>query len=144
MNDSILTPASANIFEDLGFSPEEAGHLLIRADLMLAIRRHIESQSWTIEQAATEYQVSSDRIKALLKGKINDFTIEQLITWLHQFDVSSSSIALSKTLIASIKNSFLITKSPIVPFRKLLFTHGKELFVSEKLLFALKKLDLIL
>ena len=84
MTNSILTPASANIFEDLGFSPEESENLLIRADLMLSIRRRIEDQNWTIEQAAIKYQTSSDRIEALLNGKINDFTIEQLIALLHR------------------------------------------------------------
>ena len=84
MANSILTPASANIFEDLGFSPEEAEHLIIRADLMLSIRGRIENQNWTIEQAAIKYQTSADRIEALLNGKINDFTIEQLITWLRR------------------------------------------------------------
>ena len=84
MTNSILTPASTNIFEDLGFSPEESENLLIRADLMLSIRRRIEGQNWTIEQAAIKYQTSPDRIEALLNGKINDFTIEQLIAWLHR------------------------------------------------------------
>jgi predicted XRE-type DNA-binding protein len=84
MTNSILTPAAPNIFEDLGFSPEESEHLLIRADLMLEIRRCIDHQQWTIEQAALKCQTSSDRIEALLNGKINDFTIEQLIIWLRR------------------------------------------------------------
>jgi hypothetical protein len=61
MANSILTPDSANIFEDLRFSPEEAEHLIIRADLMLSIRRRIENQNWIIEQAAIKYQTSADR-----------------------------------------------------------------------------------
>ena len=31
-----VTRSSGNVFRDLGFDPEEAEHLLIRADLMLA------------------------------------------------------------------------------------------------------------
>ena len=34
-----------------------------------------------------EYQTSSDRIEALLNEKINDFTIEQLIAWLHRSEM---------------------------------------------------------
>jgi predicted XRE-type DNA-binding protein len=79
MTESILLPAAANIFEDLGFPAQEAEHLIIRADLMLQIRRRIQSQNWTIDQATTQYNTSADRIEALLNGKIGEFTIEQLI-----------------------------------------------------------------
>jgi predicted XRE-type DNA-binding protein len=82
MPESILTPAAANIFEDLGFPTEEAAHLIIRADLMLEMRRRIETQNWTTEQAAVRFNTSYDRIEALLKGKIGEFTTEQLITML--------------------------------------------------------------
>ncbi len=79
MTKSSLTPASANIFEDLGFPPQEAEHLMIRADLMLQVRRHIEAQQWTTEQAASKCQTSIDLIESLMQGKIGQFTIEQLI-----------------------------------------------------------------
>jgi predicted XRE-type DNA-binding protein len=82
MPESILTPAAANIFEDLGFPTEEAAHLIIRADLMLEIRRRIETQNWTTDQAAIRFNTSRDRIEALLKGKIGEFTTEQLIAML--------------------------------------------------------------
>ena len=82
MTKSILTPASANIFEDLGFPPQEADHLIIRADLILQIRRRIQAQHWTTEQAAIQCNTTIDRIEALLQGKIGEFTIEQLITLL--------------------------------------------------------------
>jgi predicted XRE-type DNA-binding protein len=82
MPESILTPAAANIFEDLGFPTEEAAHLIIRADLMLEMRRRIETQNWTTDQAAVRFNTSCDRIEALLKGKIGEFTTEQLIAML--------------------------------------------------------------
>jgi predicted XRE-type DNA-binding protein len=41
-----------NVFEDLGFAPEEGLNLKIRADLMLNIKRFIQSQEWTQKQAA--------------------------------------------------------------------------------------------
>ena len=42
-----VTPSSGNVFRDLGFSAQEAEHLVIRADLLIQIqkvvttRRHI-------------------------------------------------------------------------------------------------------
>jgi predicted XRE-type DNA-binding protein len=82
MSNTTIIQGSDNIFEDLGFSPEESQHLIIRADLMLQIRRIIQNQNWTVEQAAIEFGVSPDRIQSLLKGKIGEFTIEQLISLL--------------------------------------------------------------
>jgi predicted XRE-type DNA-binding protein len=82
MTEPILTPASPNIFEDLGFSPQEAEYLIVRADLMLKIRTIIQAQSWDLDQAATQFDTTPDRIQALLNGKVAEFTIEQLITLL--------------------------------------------------------------
>jgi predicted XRE-type DNA-binding protein len=82
MTESTVTPAFANIFEELGFSASESEHLIIRADLMLQIRRRIQTQQWSVEQAATQCQTDPDRIEALMQGKIGEFTIEQLITLL--------------------------------------------------------------
>jgi predicted XRE-type DNA-binding protein len=38
-----VTQGSPNVFDDLGFAPEEALNLKIRADLMLNIKRYIQS-----------------------------------------------------------------------------------------------------
>jgi len=79
MTNSTIIPDSPNIFEDLGFPAQEAEHLIIRADLMLQIRRLIQTHNWTLEQTATQLGETADRIQAILSGKIGDFTIEQLI-----------------------------------------------------------------
>jgi predicted XRE-type DNA-binding protein len=89
MNEPILTPASPNIFEDLGFSPREAEYLIVRADLMLKIRAIIQSQRWNLEQAAAQFDTTTDRIQALLNGKVAEFTIEQLIADLYWYESPS-------------------------------------------------------
>ena len=33
-----ITPSTGNVFRDLGFPREEAEHLLIRSDLMIAVQ----------------------------------------------------------------------------------------------------------
>ncbi len=40
MSDNQITIESANVFEDLGFSGQEAENLRIRSDLMLQIMTH--------------------------------------------------------------------------------------------------------
>ncbi len=55
MNEYIHIPmqkGKSNVFEDLGFEPEIATNLKIRADLILDLQRYIQQQSWTQEQSA--------------------------------------------------------------------------------------------
>lgn len=81
-NKTLIEPGSSNVFEDLGFVPEEAANLKIRADLMLTLRQYIETQGWTLENTAQFFNQTSDRIKDLISGEIDEFTIEQLVTLL--------------------------------------------------------------
>jgi predicted XRE-type DNA-binding protein len=64
-----MTPGSCNVFADLGFSPEEASLLQIRADLMNELRLVIETRGWTQTAAARELGVSQQRIGDLVRGK---------------------------------------------------------------------------
>ena len=52
------TPGSGNVFADLGFSPEEAALLQMRADLMNELRQVIEAHGWTQVAAARELGIS--------------------------------------------------------------------------------------
>jgi predicted XRE-type DNA-binding protein len=58
-----IAPSSGNVFADLGFSPEEAAILQMRADLMADLRKFITS-----------------RISDLARGKWERFSLEMLIT----------------------------------------------------------------
>ena len=46
------TIGSHNVFLDLGFEPEEAENLLIRADLMINVRSYIGQKDWSVDTAA--------------------------------------------------------------------------------------------
>ena len=76
------TEGSANVFEDLGFEREEAANLKIRADLMLDLRRYIEQQGWTQEQAAHYFGETQPRISNLMRGEIDRFSVDKLIKML--------------------------------------------------------------
>src|SRR5476651_13041 len=56
--DSIMTPSSGNVFEDVGFPPEEARNLLLRADLMISIEQLIERRKLTQAKAAKLFGVT--------------------------------------------------------------------------------------
>lgn len=79
MTENIID-SSGNIFIDLGFPPDEAAVLQMRADLMTDIRKFIEAKNLTQVKAAEIFGVSQSRISDLVRGKWEKFSLEMLIT----------------------------------------------------------------
>ena len=77
-----ISKGSENVFEDLGFAPEEAANLKIRADLMLDLRTFIENKGWTQAQTAAFFGETQPRISNLMKGEIRRFSVDKLINML--------------------------------------------------------------
>ena len=65
MTDYSMTVGSHNIFQDLGFSPQEAENLRLRSQLMSEVTDLIESRHWTIEESADYLGESVEVIEAL-------------------------------------------------------------------------------
>ena len=78
MKDSI--PSSGNVFVDLGFSPEEAALMTMRAQLMTDLRGLLADRGWTQAQAAAALGVSQSRISDLVRGKWQQFSLDMLVT----------------------------------------------------------------
>ena len=74
------TKSSGNVFTDLGFAPDEAAILKMRADLMADLRSFIEAKKLTQAQAAQMLGVSQSRVSDLVRGKWEKFSLEMLIT----------------------------------------------------------------
>lgn len=72
----------SNVFEDLGFDKEEANNLTIRADLMLDLRKFIQSNNWTQAEAAVFFGETQPRISNLMNGDIDRFAIDKLVQML--------------------------------------------------------------
>ena len=68
-----------NIFEDLGFEPDEAVNLKIRADLILELQRYIKKQNWTQQEAAIFFYETQPRVSNLMNGDIERFSIDKLV-----------------------------------------------------------------
>lgn len=68
-----------NIFDDLGFNPEEAANLKIRADLILDLQKYIKKQGWTQQEAANFFNETPARISNLMSGDIERFSIDKLV-----------------------------------------------------------------
>ena len=74
--------STGNVFRDLGFSPEEAVSLRIRADLMVRLRQFIQRRKLTQAAAAKLLGVTQPRVSDLVRGKIDLFSIDTLIDML--------------------------------------------------------------
>ena len=74
-----VTPAGRSVFYDLGFDEAEARVLEMRADLVAALREHIEKRGWTQSEAAKKLGGTQPRISALMKGAWRDFSADMLL-----------------------------------------------------------------
>ena len=74
--------SSGNVFRDLGFPIEEAESLRLRADLMVQIRRLIETRRLTQSAAAKIFGVTQPRVSDLVRGRIDLFSIDTLVDML--------------------------------------------------------------
>lgn len=75
-----IVPSSGNVFADLGFPPEEAAILAMRADLMAQLRLVVEKRGWTQVEAAKVLGVSQSRVSDLMRGKWDKFSLDMLVT----------------------------------------------------------------
>lgn len=82
MNDETMTPASNNIFVDLGFEPEEALNLKLRSQLMIELDRFIHDRRLTQQQAADLLGIQQSRVSDLVRGKIGRFSVDTLVNLL--------------------------------------------------------------
>jgi predicted XRE-type DNA-binding protein len=90
-----LTRSSGNVFRDLGFPPEEAEHLRVRADLMIKIEKALRARSLTQAEAAKIMGVSQPRVSNLLRGRIELFSSDALIDMLARLGVRVRLVATS-------------------------------------------------
>jgi predicted XRE-type DNA-binding protein len=69
-----------NVFADLGFPPEEATLLFMRATLMANLRETIAANGWTQAEAAKRLDIGQSRVSDLVRGKWEKFSLDMLVT----------------------------------------------------------------
>jgi predicted XRE-type DNA-binding protein len=69
-----------NVFLDLGFDRAEAENLRLRSDLMIRLTDYYRKSGMTQAVAAKSLGLTQPRLNALLKGKINLFSLDALVT----------------------------------------------------------------
>jgi len=78
MSEAVVN-SSGNVFIDLGYSPDEAAILQMRADLMADLRKLIKAKKLTQAKAAESLGISQSRVSDLVRGKWERFSLEMLI-----------------------------------------------------------------
>lgn len=73
-----------SVWDALEDDPVRAENLKLRSALMIEIAEKIKKQALTQTQAAEILQITQPRVSALLKGKINDFRLDDLVDMAHR------------------------------------------------------------
>ena len=95
-----LRRSSGNVFRDLGFPAEEAENLRIRSELMARLSRVIEDEGLTQGEAAQLLGVTQPRVSALVRGKIDLFSIDTLVKMLSRVGVRVTVTARARKRVA--------------------------------------------
>lgn len=75
------TPSSGNVFKDLGLpNPDE---LLVKAELVRHIGEIIDKRGLTQTDAAKLLRTTQPKVSAMLRGKLDGFSMERLIRFLN-------------------------------------------------------------
>jgi len=74
-----LVRGSGNVFRDLGFRDPEARNLALRSEIMLRIEEFVERSGMTQARAAARLGLTQPRLNALLKGRIDQFSLDALV-----------------------------------------------------------------
>jgi predicted XRE-type DNA-binding protein len=70
----------ANVWDAISDTPEEAAAMTMQSDLMIALNEHIKTWKLTQAAAAKRLDITQPRLNDLLRGRINNFSIDALIT----------------------------------------------------------------
>jgi predicted XRE-type DNA-binding protein len=71
----------SNLFEQIGFSREEAAALKMKAELHSQIIKRIKKQAYTQADVQKRLNEPQPRVSDLMTGKISKFSLETLITY---------------------------------------------------------------
>jgi predicted XRE-type DNA-binding protein len=70
----------ANIWDAIMDTPEEAAAMTMRSDLLITLTEHVKAWKLTQAAAAKRLDITQPRLNDLLRGRINNFSIDALIS----------------------------------------------------------------
>lgn len=72
----------ASVWDAIEDTAPQAKNMRLRSQLMMALKDHIASQGMTQSQAARQLGVTQPRVSDLMRGKIELFGLDTLVTML--------------------------------------------------------------
>lgn len=72
----------SQVFRQQGYTDEDGATLLLRTQLLIEIKNHLEKSNWTQAEAARILKVKQPRISELYRLRIDKFSVELLIKYL--------------------------------------------------------------
>ena len=69
-----------DVWDAIEDTPQDAANMRLRSHLMMALSERIKQQGWTQAEAATHLGVTQPRVSDLVRGKINLFAIDALVS----------------------------------------------------------------
>lgn len=74
--------SGGNVFADVNLP--DADELLFKAQLVVAIQAAIEADNWTQSEAATRIGIGQPDLSKLLRGRLEGFSTDRLLTALNR------------------------------------------------------------
>ena len=82
--DSTSYLSTRSVFEDLGFSAEEAAILELKTTLHIEIMKEIKRQKLTARKLEQILDIPQPRVSELMTGKISKMSVDKLTKYLHR------------------------------------------------------------
>jgi predicted XRE-type DNA-binding protein len=69
----------SSVWDALADTPEQAGNLRARAELMQQIAAIVKESKWTQVEAAAQCGITQPRMNDLLRGRVSRFSLDALV-----------------------------------------------------------------
>jgi predicted XRE-type DNA-binding protein len=78
---STVRVVRGNVFQQLGFSPDESAALKMRAELHSSIVQVIKQRDYSQAKLAEMFDTDQPRVSNLMRGKLANFNLETLVVY---------------------------------------------------------------
>lgn len=68
-----------SVWDAIEETPEAAANMRLRSSLLMQISAIVERNGWTQAEAARRCRLTQPRVSALMRGKIEDFSLDALV-----------------------------------------------------------------
>ncbi|MCL2830875.1 MAG: helix-turn-helix domain-containing protein [Betaproteobacteria bacterium] len=79
-----MTVSCGNVFEDLGFPPDEAAAMMARETLLIALEKELRRRGKKQQELADELGIPRTRISEVLHRRTDRFSVDKLVGLLYR------------------------------------------------------------